>query len=129
MSEAESEVQVLDASALLAWLQDEPGADEVKLEHSVINSVNFSEVLQKAKQNGVDVTGIEEELTALGLRLQNFSVEEATKAAELYRVTKPYGLSLGDRACLATALVSGGVAVTAEQVWSKLGDIRVRQIR
>ena len=85
MSEAESEVQVLDASALLAWLQDEPGADEVKLEHSVINSVNFSEVLQKAKQNGVDVTGIEEELTALGLRLQNFSVEEATKAAELYR--------------------------------------------
>ena len=129
MSETENEVQVLDASALLAWLQDEPGADAVKLERSVINSVNFSEVLQKAEQNGVDVAGIEEELTALGLRLQSFSVEEATKAAKLYRVTKPYGLSLGDRACLATALISGGVAVTAEQVWSKLGDIRVRQIR
>ena len=88
--------EVLDASALLAWLQDVPGADEVGLEGAVLNSVNWSEVPQKAEQNGV-VVGVKEELEALGLRLQEFSIEEAAKAAELYAVTKAYGLSLGDR--------------------------------
>ena len=121
--------EVLDASALLAWLQNEPGADEVSLKSALVNSVNWSEVLQKAEQNGVDVEGIKEELEALGLRLQAFGLEEAAKAAELYTVTKTYGLSLGDRACLATALAYDAVAVTAEQVWSKLEGVRVRQIR
>lgn len=122
-------LEVLDASALLAWLQNEPGADEVDLTSSVMNSVNWSEVLQKAEQNGVEVTGVREELEALGLALQGFSLEEATRAAELYPSTKGYGLSLGDRACLATALLQGGVAVTAEGAWSKLDGVRVRQIR
>ncbi len=51
--------EVLDASALLTWLQLEPGAEEVRLEGSVMNSVNWSEVLQKAEQNGVDVAGLD----------------------------------------------------------------------
>ena len=114
------QLEVLDASALLAWLQLESGAEKVTLEGAIINSVNWSEVLQKARQNGVKVEDMREELEALGLRLQAFSLEEAEKAAELYTTTKAYGLSLGDRACLATALLSGGVAVTAEQVWEKL---------
>lgn len=121
--------EVLDASALLAWLQAEPGADEVRLEAALMNSVNWSEVLQKAEQNGVEIEGIREELEALGLRLQAFSLAEGQKAAELYPTTKLHGLSLADRACLATALVSGGVAVTAERVWSQLEGVQVRQIR
>ncbi len=111
--------EVLDASALLAWLQDEPGAAEVTLEDAVINSVNWSEVLQKAQQKGVAVTGLQEELAALGLELRSFSVAEGQKAAELYPLTKTYGLSLGDRACLATASMLLGTAVTAENVWTK----------
>ena len=47
--------------ALLAWLQAEPGADEVRLEGALINSVNWSEVLQKAEQKGVEVEGVREE--------------------------------------------------------------------
>lgn len=89
--------EVLDASALLAWLQDEPGAAEVTLEGAVINSVNWSEVLQKAQQKGVVVTGLQEELEALGLELHSFSVTEGQRAAELYPLTKAHGFSLSDR--------------------------------
>ena len=122
--------EILDASALLAWLQDEPGAAEVKLEGAVINSVNWSEVLQKAQQNGVEVMGIQEELMALGLELRSFSVAEGQKAADLYPLTKAFGLSLGDRACLATASTLSGIAVTAESIWAK-GEhgVPVRVIR
>ena len=129
MSEDGGDPEVLDASALLAWLQAEPGADAVRLEGALINSVNWSEVLQKARQKGVAVEGVREELEALGLKLRAFSLEEGERAAELYAVTKAHGLSLGDRACLATALALDGVAVTAERAWSKLEGVRVRQIR
>ena len=120
---------VLDASALLAWLQGEPGAAEVRLGGVLINSVNWSEVLQKARQNGVGVNSLREELEALGLRFQAFSLAEAATAAELYVVTRAHGFSLGDRACLATALSVSGVAVTTERVWSRLEGVQVRQIR
>jgi ribonuclease VapC len=121
---------VLDASALLAWLQGEPGMDEVTLEGAVINSVNWSEVVQNARQNGVEVTGIGEELGALGLDLRGFSIGEGQKAAELYPLTRAHGLSLGDRACLATASVLSGTAVTAEGVWAKAEHgVPVRVIR
>lgn len=104
--------------------------DEVTLEGAVINSVNWSEVVQKAEQNGVAMLGIREELGALGLDLQGFSLEEGQKAAELYPLTKAYGLSLGDRACLATASVLSGTAVTAEGVWAKAEHgVPVRVIR
>lgn len=122
--------EVLDASALLTWLQAEPGADEIALEGAVMNSVNWSEVLQKAEQNGVEVVGIREELEALGLKLQAFSLEEGQKAAELYPLTKTHGLSLGDRACLATAFAVNGVAVTADRNWNQAEHkIPVRVIR
>ena len=122
-------LEVLDASALLAWLQFESGAEEVTLESSMMNSVNWSEVLQKAEQHGVAVEGMREELEALGLKLQPFGLAEAAKAAELFSVTRAHGLSLGDRACLATALLNEAVAVTAERAWSQLSGVRVRQIR
>lgn len=122
--------EVLDASALLAWLQDEPGAEHVTLEGALMNSVNWSEVLQKARQKGIDITGIREELEALGLELRGFGLEEGTKAAELYPLTKAFGLSLGDRACLATAALVSGAAVTAERAWSKAEHgVLVRVIR
>jgi PIN domain nuclease of toxin-antitoxin system len=121
---------VLDASGLLAWLQGEPGMDNVTLEGAVINSVNWSEVVQKAEQNGVAMVGIREELGALGLDLRGFSLEEGQKAAEFYPLTKAHGLSLGDRACLATAFTLSGTAITAEQVWSRAEHgVPVRVIR
>jgi ribonuclease VapC len=121
--------EVLDASALLAWLQAEPGADTVVIEGARMNSVNWSEVLQKATQHGVEITGLQEELQALGLQLHAFSLAEAEEAASLYAVTKPQGLSLADRSCLATARVHDAVAVTADSNWSQVEGVRVRLIR
>ena len=120
---------VLDASALLVWLQDEPGADEVRVEGALVNSVNWSEVLQKADQHGVATADLREELEVLGLRFEAFGVAEGVRAAELWSVTRPHGLSLADRACLATASVHDAVAVTADRAWSGVEGVRVRTIR
>jgi len=113
---------VLDASAVLALLHQEPGADEVEtaLDGAVISCVNLSEVLQKAEQHGVDTEGLEFDLQGLGVRLHEFDVRSARDAAELWPVTRRLGLSLGDRACLALARSLGGVAVTTDTRWAEL---------
>ena len=115
---------VLDASALLSLLQDEPGADEVEgmLDGALMSSVNLSEVLQKAEQHGVGTEGLEYDLEALGVEFRDFERAMARPAAELWSVQK--GLSLGDRACLALAKVTGSTAVTSDRGWA-IGDLDV----
>ncbi len=110
---------VLDASALLAFLHNEPGAalvDDV-IADSVISTVNWSEVMQKCLFRRVDVDGLRDDLESLGLTIVNFSVEEAECAAELWSVTRSLGLSLGDRACLAFALLGRYRVLTADKAW------------
>jgi ribonuclease VapC len=123
-------VEVLDASALLALLQDEPGAETVHLEGAVINSVNFAEVVQKSIAKGKPVKGLLAELRLLGLEVTSFTPEEGLIAGELYPETRSLGLSLADRACLATARLRGGAAVTADRAWQQAEHgIPVRVIR
>ena len=109
---------LLDASTLLAWLNGERGADEVEplLDRSAISSVNLSETIQESLDKGVDVKGLRADLEALRIVLVPFKVEDAENAAALWMETKELGLSLGDRACLATALRLGLPAVTADRV-------------
>lgn len=122
--------EVLDASALLALLQKEPGAENVRLEGSVINSVNFAEVVQKSIAKGKPVRGLLAELRLLGLEVIPFTPEEGLLAGELYLETRGSGLSLADRACLATAQLRGGTAVTADRAWEKVQHgVSVRVIR
>ena len=121
---------VLDASALLALLREEPGADAVErvLDGSMMSCVNLSEVLQKAEQHAVDVEGLEYDLEALGVQFAPFDVPAARSSAELWRSGR--GLSLGDRACLALAASIDGVALTADQRWTDAGfDAQVELIR
>ena len=94
---------VLDASALLAAIQQETGGDKVQdvIEHAVISSVNWSEVLQKLQRVGVDTDAMTEAFYALGFEVVPFTVEDAKFAAELWPVSKSKGLSLADRSCLA----------------------------
>ncbi len=124
---------MLDASALLAWLNEEAGADKVEplLEESAISTVNLSETLQKSLARGVDVTGLKEDLAALGLTVVDFTPADAEVAAGLWRHTKRLGLSLGDRCCLATARRLEIPAVTADRDWAKLEQkgLDVRTIR
>ncbi|MGI8866278.1 MAG: type II toxin-antitoxin system VapC family toxin, partial [Rubrobacteraceae bacterium] len=98
--------RVLDASALLAWLREEPGAENVEraLDGARISAVNLSEVLQKSLAAGLtpaETSPLPEDLSTLGLSVVDFRTREAGVAAELWSVTRSLGLSLADRACLA----------------------------
>ena len=122
---------LVDASALLAMLQGEPAADAVAmiLANAVVSTVNWSEVLQKARSHGVDVTGLEQELTHLGVTFAAFTTAEASVAADLWH-RGARSLALADRACLATARVRGLPVVTADRAWAALDlDIEVQVIR
>ncbi len=121
---------VLDASAMLAYLQDEPGSEavEVVLAESVISSVNWAEVVQKSIAAGVTVDGMRVDLEALGLEIYPFAPEEAEVTGRLWQQTRQYGLSLGDRACLSLGLKLGIPVLTTDRAWANLGltlDVRV----
>jgi ribonuclease VapC len=113
---------VLDASALLALLHQESGAEIVQtaLPESVISAVNWSEVWQKTMERKVSTDGLREDLEALGLKIEPFTSEQAELAAQLREPSRSLGLSLGDRACLALALNLNVTAMTADKVWETL---------
>ena len=113
---------VLDASALLVVLHDEPGAAEAVplLEGATISAVNWAEVLQKAAARGVDTADLREDVEALGLGIAAFDAEAAAATAALWPLTRDAGLSLGDRACLALALSLQATAVTADRAWAAI---------
>ena len=112
---------VLDASALLAYLKDEPGADRVEslLGESIISSVNWSEVVQKAIAVDIDVDVMRVNLLSTGLKVDPFTLEDGEQAARLWMQTK-HGLSLGDRACLALGLRLDSVVLTSNRAWELL---------
>ncbi len=123
---------VLDASALLAYLQDEHGAGKVEkiLHDSIISAVNWSEVVQKASARGVDVRGMRKELEALGVVIEPFTAEHGSAAGLLWKETSKHGLSLGDRACLCLALALNAPVLTSDRAWKKLKlDIDVTVLR
>ena len=113
---------VLDASALLAYLQDEPGGERVRdvLADSVMSSVNWAEVIGKARDERVDTRGLREDLASLGLALEPFSAEQGEIAGRLKERTRRLGLSLGDRACLALGSDRGETVYTADRAWLQL---------
>lgn len=110
---------VLDASAVLALLHSEPGADVVEeaLDHAAISTVNWSEVYQRWIAHDVDVSDLRADTEALGLQIVPFTVDDAEQAAELWSATRHLGLSLGDRACLGLARRLGQPALTADRAW------------
>lgn len=123
---------VLDASALLAYLQDEPGGEIVDavLPESVMSSVNWAEVIQKAIAAGVDVEGMRDDLQVLGLTIEPFSIEDGEMTGRLWEKTRSYGLSLGDRACLSLGWRLGVPILTSDRTWSSLSlSLNIQVIR
>lgn len=117
---------VLDASAVLAFLQGEPGADVVRehLSGSVIGSANLAEVL--ARMDGpVERSLAEAILVGSGVRTEAVSADDARGSAAIRDATP--GLSLGDRLCLALADRRNDVVLTADRAWGK--SDRILQIR
>jgi ribonuclease VapC len=110
---------VLDASALLAFLQREPGLDRVRraLPGAVVGSVNFAEVVTKLVQWGAPPDRVAERLGELDLGVHAFDRELAFAAGALHAGTRRLGLSLGDRACLALAASLGALVLTTDRAW------------
>jgi len=116
---------VLDASALLAHLQDEPGADvvaEAIASGAVISTVNLAEVFSRVADRGDDPAKLAAELTQIGLldgaiTVEPFTAADAIDAGRLRPLTRDAGLSLGDRACLSLARRLDAPALTAGTDW------------
>jgi ribonuclease VapC len=117
---------VLDASALLALLNAEDGAELVGdlLPDAVVSAVNLAEVVARLTAIGMPQGEIREALALLGLPVVPFDEAQGYQAGLFYSQGKLVGLSLGDRACLALAQAMEATAVTADQAWGGL-DIGV----
>lgn len=123
---------VLDASALLAVLHAEPGAETVGglVASSAISAVNWCEVFGKLRAVGVDGDALAEGVAETGVEIVAFDADHARLAGELHLSTKDAGLSLADRACLALAAKLDVPALTADRAWTSLEvGVEVRCIR
>jgi ribonuclease VapC len=129
---------VLDASALLAHLRDEPGADvvaEAIASGAVISTVNLAEVFSRAADRGADPAKLAAELTQSGLldgaiTVEPFTAADAIDAGRLRPLTRDAGLSLGNRACLALARRLDAPALTADTDWQGVAHgVELRPIR
>ena len=124
---------VFDSSAILAVYFDEPGKHEtlrlLELHESMIATPNLSEVYSKLIESGLTTSQIEQSFGGLEIEIQDFNEELAIMAAELMPRTKAFGLSLGDRSCLALALRENAIAVTADRDWKKAKVCKVELIR
>ena len=121
---------IMDASAILAYLQNEKGKDRVEklLETSAISRINATEVLTKLIEKGMSLNKAKEAFDNLDLQVIEFDESQSLKAAELRPLTKHLGLSLGDRYCLALAIQENATAVTADRNWASLNICKIEVI-
>jgi ribonuclease VapC len=112
---------VLDASALIAFLRNEPGATKVAavLTRSCISAVNLAETYGKLVEYGKPLDAVAHEVERLQITVIPFDAEQARIAASLWKETRAVGMSLGDRACLSLAMKTSLPAFTTEGDWLK----------
>jgi ribonuclease VapC len=123
---------VLDASALLALLNREPGHEEVTraIPRASISTVNLSEVAAKLAESRMPEDMVREALEGLALDIQDFGLELAFQAGMLRPSTRVRGLSLGDRACLALGQRLNIPVLTTDRAWQVLDlDVEVKLLR
>ncbi|WP_426571280.1 PIN domain-containing protein [Aquihabitans sp. McL0605] len=119
---------VLDASALLAFLNGEKGDDVVERaleDGAVAGAANWSEVAQKVAFLGRDWPVARAVLESYGISVEPVTAADAERAAE--RWVEASELSLADRLCLALADRLQTEVMTADRAWGKQPP--VRQIR
>ena len=124
---------VLDASALLAVLNQEPGADRLIPEilgSAASSTVNLAEVQRKLVERGLSSDDAWEATLTPIREAVSFTPEHARLAGDLVGETRPRGLSLGDRACLALGLSLKAPVYTADRSWKCLNlGVRIHVIR
>lgn len=127
---------LLDASAVLAYLNREPGAEQVGRalfeRPCLISSVNLTEVLTRLMDWGMSLEQAWTTIEDTNLHIIEYGTELARATAGLRPTTRHLGLSLGDRACLATAQHLNATVLTADRIWLDLApkiDIRIECAR
>jgi len=127
---------ILDASAILAYLHNEPGW--LAVEPCILNAtahaspVNIAEVASKLIDRGVPPDDALSSIAILNLKLLPFAAQESAETARLRLLTRSRGLSLGDRACLATARLYRVAVLTADRPWLEFAtdlQLDIRSIR
>lgn len=121
---------VLDASALLALVKQEPGAETVEklLGSIMMSTVNMAEVVMILREYGISLDDIKDQILPLISIAVPFDTDHALLTADLRQQSKSKGLSLGDRACLALGLLKQVPIYTADKIWAEL-DIEKADIR
>lgn len=123
---------ILDASALLALLNEEPGHEvvEAALSESIIGTVNLSEVMAKLVEGGMPEPYAIATLKQLELAIVPFDTDLALRAGALRPRTKSIGMSLGDRACIALGMRLSLPVLTADRNWQALAsEVQIQVIR
>jgi ribonuclease VapC len=124
---------VLDASAILAVINNEPGAEKLTpdmLARAVVSSVNLAEVQTKLVSRGWTSEQAWEDATSPVREVVPFDEEQARMAGDLVIQTRHLGLSLGDRACVALGTVLKVPVYAAGKIWKKLKvSVRIHVIR
>jgi ribonuclease VapC len=113
---------VLDASALIALMRSEKGAELVaaRLSSAIVSTVNQAEVQSKLVSAGLDESDAWWHIVEVGCESVPFDEVQARIAGGLSRITRQFGLSLGDRACLALAMQRKATVYTTDRSWKNL---------
>lgn len=113
---------VFDASALITLFAKEKGYENIRqyLRHAVVSSVNIAEVYKYC----IETQNLSKEdcinlIKLTGIKIMEFDDEQAMISAEIINDTKNYGLSLGDRACIALAMAKNYPVLTCDKIWQK----------
>lgn len=125
---------ILDASALIALIEEEKGCEVIEdlLPCAIMSSVNIAEVARFfVLQSELEIDKVQEVIDHLVPKAIPFDNRNAYITAEIVPQTKSLGLSLGDRACLALAIITGYPVYTADRIWKKLEieSLKVHLIR
>ena len=125
---------VLDSSVVLAAILGERGGDAVfdRLDEAAVSTVNVAEVYSYAAINALPTEAIDAFIDETGIEIVPFAQDQAVLAGRLANTTRPAGLSLGDRACLALAALRKAEALTADHAWERVAEdvgVRVTMLR